>query len=71
MGERSYKGNMPDPAIGWVMVRKIGIGDESWMIFRQSQEHSPDWANYKVVADGAVKRKANYWVARNDATGQI
>ena len=71
MGERSYRGNAPDPDLGWVMIRKIGIGDELWMIFRQAQAHSPDWANYKIVSTGLVKRKANYWLARNDATGQI
>ena len=42
-----------------------------WLVFSKSQEHTPDWRTYKIVANGRAANKANYWTARNKMTGQI
>jgi hypothetical protein len=42
-----------------------------WFVFFKYQEHNNDWITYKVVANGRVPRKANYWFAKNKKTGQI
>jgi hypothetical protein len=70
-GKRKYVGNPPDIGNGWEMIGRIEADGEKWIMFRQAQDHSPNWANYKIVADGVVEKKANYWLARNDQTGQI
>ena len=42
-----------------------------WFFFCRYQEHSTEWKTYKVVANGRVYKKANYWFAVNVITGQI
>lgn len=46
-------------------------GDTEWFVFFKHQKHNHDWITYKVVANGRVPRKANYWFARNKKTGQL
>lgn len=67
---KSYKGRIPDASEGWEMVGKVEHEGE-WLVFKKRQEHSPDWVTYKIVANGKSINKANYWLARNDSTGQI
>lgn len=35
------------------------------------QEHSNEWATYKICSVGRAPKKANYWTALNEVTGQI
>ena len=42
-----------------------------WLVFSKSQQHTPDWMTFKIVANGRARNKANYWLARNIRTGQI
>jgi hypothetical protein len=69
---RTYLGQVPSLAEGWKQINRY-TDDEgiAWLVFRRSQEHTPDWSTYKVVAEGRALRKANYWLVRNDRTGQI
>lgn len=67
---KTYAGKIPDSNEGWEMVGRIEQ-DGEWLVFKKRQAHSSDWATYKVVANGKAINKANYWLARNDSTGQI
>ena len=67
-----HKGNIPDLGKGWHQAGCCVDGDKvSWIVFRREQAHSSEWVYYKIVADGKAKNKANYWLAKNEATGQI
>lgn len=68
---KKYKGNQPESGEGYVRIGKVVFEGMDWLIFRKGQEHSEDWATYKIVADGMVEKKANYWLVRNDKNGKI
>ena len=79
---RMYSGNFPELGdSGWEMVCEFNVSQDgssskdrnavTWILFIQRQEHSDDWVNVKVAANGMVERKANYWLAKNLRTGQI
>lgn len=68
---KRYKGNPPDAEKGWEEIGAYVVDGDRWAIYRRQQQHSEEWADYKIAADGVVEGKANYWLARNDATGQI
>lgn len=65
---KHYKGNMPSKHSEW---RRIGEAKDNagiqWVVFYKPQKGEGDWRNCKVVADGKVIGKANYWLARNVA----
>lgn len=66
-----YVGNLPSVENGW---RKLGVcidNNVEWLIFSKPQHHSIDWRTYKIVANGKALNKANYWMVRNNATGQL
>lgn len=69
---KTYLGQVPKLADGWQLMDKY-TDDEgvTWLVFRFPQAHTPDWSTYKVVAEGRAPNKANYWLVRNDKTGQI
>ena len=68
----TFKGNLPQADEGWMRIGGCKDSDKvEWIVFRRAQEHTPDWATYKVVANGRASAKANYWLVRNDKTGQI
>lgn len=63
---------MPDADKGWEHIGTCRDADGmEWRVFSKSQEHTPDWLTYKIVANGRAANKANYWLARNKLTGQI
>ena len=65
-------GQVPNLDDGWTKIAQCLDDDAvNWLVFRRRQEHTPDWSTYKVVADGRAANKANYWMVRNDKTGQI
>lgn len=69
---KMYAGKIPDQDQGWQQVGVCKDSDEvEWLVFRKGQDHTPDWSTYKVVANGRALAKANYWLVRNDTTGQI
>jgi hypothetical protein len=69
---KMYLGQIPSLADGWEKIGECLDDDRvKWLVFKKPQEHSDEWITYKVVADGRAINKANYWLARNDATGQI
>jgi hypothetical protein len=41
-----------------------------WLVFKKDQDHSDEWATYKICANGKAKGKGNYWAVRKN-TGQI
>ena len=72
---RSYVGK-PDMMFesgGWDHVGRWTDDDEKiqWFFFCRYQEHSTEWKTYKIVANGRVYKKANYWFAVNVITGQL
>lgn len=71
--EKSYLGKLPSPHEPWQQIAKITDPTDKtqWLMFRKPQAHTPDWATYKLVANGRAKHKANYWLVRNSKTGQI
>jgi hypothetical protein len=68
---KMYQGNMPDPADGWKKIGSTVYGGVEWFVWEKVQEHSTEWFNYKIVANGRAEAKANYWLSRNKFTGQI
>jgi len=67
---KTYEGRIPDKAEGWRVKAQVKDGDQKWFLFEKMQAHSDEWATYKVVADGRVEQKANYWLVKNIKTGQ-
>lgn len=66
------KGNIPPESSGWKLISQIDrLYGADWGVFRRSQGHSTEWAYYKIVAIDGAEEKANYWMARNDSTGQL
>jgi hypothetical protein len=70
---KMYRGNVPKEEDGWVNVGTCYDIDNSieWFVFSQAQKHSEDWQTYKIVVNGRAMNKANYWMVRNNNTGQI
>jgi len=69
---KTYLGQVPNLAEGWQLIEKYQDDEGvTWLVFRKAQEHTPDWSTYKVAAEGRAPNKANYWLVRNDKTGQI
>jgi hypothetical protein len=70
--ERIYKGSIPDKKDGWERVAACSDRDGTeWVLCRKEQSHDSTWATYKLCVNGQAPRKANYWFARNEETGQI
>lgn len=67
---RTYAGRIPCEDDGWRIKAEIMDGNQKWFLFERAQTHTEDWVTYKVVADGRVEKKANYWCVRNIVTGQ-
>ena len=64
MKKKLWVGNQPDQKT-WVKVCDLGEFDGvNWMLF-ENQPVKEYWNNYKLVADGMVALKANYWFAWN------
>jgi hypothetical protein len=68
---KMYVGNPPSEEDGWDRVGMCKDDNVEWLVFNRSQEHSIDWSTYKIVANGRAQNKANYWLVRNNKTGQI
>jgi hypothetical protein len=69
---KMYAGNIPDEKEGWSKMASMKDADQvEWLLFVKRQEHSPDWCNIKIVANGKAQSKANYWMGKNMNTGQI
>jgi len=69
---KKYRGNIPDPVQGWDLFVELDDGDGlRWMLYQQDQEHSAEWVNIKVVADGLAEGKANYWFVWNRYSGKV
>lgn len=68
---KMYAGKMPDPEEGWKKIGTCLDSDIEWFVFSKTQDHTPDWCTHKIVANGRVANKANYWLVRNKETGQI
>lgn len=69
---KMYKGNHPSAADGWADAGRFEDNDGLvWVIWTQPQRVSKDWMNYKVVADGRAKSKANYWFAFNSEQRRV
>jgi hypothetical protein len=52
----------------WVDDDEGGI---KWFVFSKRQPHSESWRTYKVVANGRVTKKANYWFAYDHDSGWL
>jgi hypothetical protein len=67
---KTYKGNPPHGE-KWTLVQTLKDGEQGWQVWRKEQQHSDQWATFKVCAIGRAARKANYWVVLNELTGQL
>ena len=61
-----YAGRHPSASDGWEQIGAF----EGWKVYTKGQAHTDEWITCKVVADGRVERKANYWLTKNIKTGQ-
>lgn len=62
MTARMYKGKRPRTD-GWEQLAEIE-DDVRWLVFVKDDPDS-EWLTVKVVADGRVPHKANYWLGWN------
>lgn len=62
MTERKYKGKKPRTE-GWEQI--AAIDDEVWWLVFVKNSPTSEWMTVKVVADGRVPCKANYWLGWN------
>lgn len=62
MTERKYKGKKPRTE-GWEQIAVIE-DDVRWLVFVKDNPDS-GWMTVKLVADGRVPFKANYWLGWN------
>lgn len=69
MNMKMYAGRIPDEQ--WSQVGQCSDDGVEWRVFSKPQDHSDEWLTYKIVANGRASGKANYWLARNNRTGQI
>lgn len=69
MNKKTYAGRIPDES--WSHLGKCVEDGMEWGVYAKPQDHSDDWVTYKIVANGRVASKANYWMARNCKTGKI
>lgn len=72
---KTYKGD-PDAMFESEEWKNLGYwvdqeNKEEWFVFLKDQQHGNDWVTLKVVANGRVQRKANYWFTRNNQNGKI
>ncbi len=68
---RTYVGNAPDNSKGWSAIGDWTDGDGvQWIVCKQQQAHTDEWATYKIYANGKAKFKANYWAVRKN-TGEL
>lgn len=64
--EKTYFGNHGDGDDGWDRLGIVGRCDGvNWVAYRKEQPSGQEWDYIKVVADGRVPRKANYWLSWN------
>lgn len=62
MTERKYKGKKPRTE-GWEQIAVIEE-EVRWLVFVKDNPDN-EWMTVKVVADGRVPFKANYWLGWN------
>lgn len=68
---RSYRGNAPAGEY-WQMADTIRDAQGvDWIVWFHLRAMDSGYINFKIVADGEAKRKANYWIARNRAGGSL
>lgn len=68
---RSFRGNIPKED-HWQMADSITDAQGvDWMIWFHLKAMDQGYINFKIVADGEAKRKANYWIAKNRGGGSI
>ena len=61
MAVKNIKGKRPRTG-GWNEVGVVEDGGQRWLVFIRPTE---EWSTVKVVADGYVLTKANYWLGWN------
>ncbi|AGH31804.1 hypothetical protein SLPG_00010 [Salicola phage CGphi29] len=64
---KMIKGNHPKIGEGYDLVFDLG----GWAIYRKDQGKGNGWSTYRIVAKDKAERKGNYWLVRNDQTGQM
>jgi len=62
MADRMYRGKPPRTK-GWEQIAQIE-DDVRWLVFVKDSPDS-EWVTVKLVADGRVPFKANYWLGWN------
>lgn len=64
--EKTYLGNHESEESGWSLLGYVGEDDGvRWAVYRKPQPSGQEWDYIKVVADGKVPKKANYWLSWN------
>lgn len=63
MADRNYKGKVPRTE-GWDYIAAIEEESVRWFVFMKDNPDN-EWLTVKVVADGRVPFKANYWLGWN------
>lgn len=67
--QKKYLGRIPKHSAGWIEVLNLEDEDFSkWIVFKKTTDEKSEWVNLKMVCDGKVKGKANYWMSINSTT---
>jgi len=68
---RSFRGNPPN-GDHWQMADSITDAQGvDWVVWFHLRAMDRGYVNFKIVADGEAKRKANFWIARNRGGGSL
>lgn len=66
MADRMHRGRHGDKNDGWVKLGPVGNAEGVvWLMFAKKQPSDSGWIYAKLVADGSVRHKANYWLSWN------
>jgi hypothetical protein len=65
---RTYSGNHEGEETGWIRLGEVGkFENVKWVLYRKPQPSGGEWDYIKLVANGRVVNKANYWLSWNGA----
>lgn len=66
------RGSAPRAADGWTEDAVLIEGDGTeWRLFGCLNPADTRWRNYKLVAAGRAKHKANYWFGMHAVSGRV
>ena len=61
-----YKGNKPQD--DYELIGEIIANKKSWEVYKKDNDN---WINYKIIAIGKARGKANYWMSFSEESKSL